>query len=71
MPRPALTAASPPATMAERDDELRRLVLEIDQLEAKKAALQTRLKLLLGLGAAKKAQSRFTLDYLDSLARKK
>ncbi len=59
-----------PPNRAERDDELRRLVLELDALEKKRSALQERLKLLLGLGQSRRrsAASRFSQAELDRLA---
>ncbi|MFZ5586096.1 MAG: hypothetical protein ACOZHQ_09225 [Thermodesulfobacteriota bacterium] len=58
-----------PATIAERDDELRRLLLELDQLETRRTAIQRRLKLLVGLGDKKKTRSRTSQADLDAWAR--
>ena len=60
-----------PAHLAERDDELRRLLVEMEQLDAKRAALQDRVKLLLGLGGGKKVKSRFSQADIDAWAKAK
>lgn len=57
--------------VAERDDELRRLLLEADALEKKRAAIQERIKLLLGLAPMRRTKSRYSLADLDALARRK
>jgi hypothetical protein len=58
-----------PASMADRDDELRRLVGELDQLDLRRAAVQRRIKQLLGLAGPRKARSRFSQQDLDAWAR--
>ncbi|MFH1059208.1 MAG: hypothetical protein V1797_11110 [Pseudomonadota bacterium] len=66
------TVAIPHAeSIAARDDELRRLLLELDQLENKRAAIQRRIKLLVGLGDKRKVRSRTTQADLDAWARAK
>lgn len=62
---PAVT----PSSLADRDDELRRLVLELDQLDRKRSALQSRIKLLLGLERPRRIKSRFSQADLDAWAR--
>lgn|GEM_PF-5422471 len=56
------------ASLAERDDELRRLVIEMEQLDQRRAAVQERIKLLLGMAKPRRARSRFSQADLDRLA---
>ncbi|MCA1989455.1 MAG: hypothetical protein LDL07_09985 [Desulfarculus sp.] len=62
MPR---TAAPPGQSLAERDDELRKLILEMDQLEEKRAAIQRRIKQLMGVGGQRRKVYHLPISALD------
>ena len=56
-------------SLADRDSEIRALLVRLDELEKTRGAVQRRLKLLMGMGESKRVCSRFSQQDLDAWAK--
>jgi len=58
-------------SLADRDSEIRALLVRLDELEKTRSAVQRRLKVLMGMGGPKRVRSRFSQQDLDTWAKGK